>query len=89
MDTTTYYAKLINEFIEHELSASEFEIAFIKQRRKDLIEKNKYNESLEDLFFDIDSFCSDEELIEPGDITEEQLRKKCVHILEILKTDAL
>ncbi|WP_207260287.1 colicin immunity domain-containing protein [Desulfovibrio sp. Huiquan2017] len=85
MDTTIVYVKLIKDFLEHNLSGSDFEIAFIKQRRSDLIKKNKYNKNIEDLFFDIDSFCSDAQLIETGDITEEQLREKCFLMLEILE----
>ncbi|CCH48765.1 colicin immunity domain-containing protein [Pseudodesulfovibrio piezophilus] len=87
MDTTNIYINLIDDFLHYRITASEFEMSFIRQRRQDLNDKNNYNNALEELFFDIDAFCSDPELIEEEDLTEEELRRSCMRTLSDLKSD--
>jgi len=87
MDTTTKYVILIEQFLDDNISSKEFERKFIKKRNKDLSTGNNYSKILSKFFIDIDAFCSNTDLFEEGDLTEQDLRESCKRTLAALKLE--
>lgn len=84
MDITESFICIIRSFVEEFIPAEQFEREFIETRREALLKGYKYDVTLEDLFFDIDAFCSDPNLFENGDIDEIVLLERCKQMLKLL-----
>lgn len=71
------YRKLIEQFLNNQISALDFEREYLDMFKNDTTEwpEAEYD-VLNDLFGDVDAFCADPELRDPGDLDEEQLRQQ-------------
>ena len=80
------YIALIDSFLRNEISATRFEQDYLHMFKRDHTSRTEdaYN-VLNDLFGDVDAFCSDPDLCGPEDLNEEQLRKRCQQAYERLK----
>jgi len=83
--TTLPYEKLINSFVQEQLSATQFEIEYLKLFEYDKTDftETEYN-ILNTLFWAVENFCSDPELRDQGDLDENQLRDAAKVALQTL-----
>lgn len=86
-DNLTPYIKLIQSFLDGQISALTFERVYLEMFKNDWTAwaEEEY-EVLNDLFIDIDAFCADPELRDPEDLDEEQLRQRAKTAIEKLST---
>jgi len=78
---------LIKRFLRQKISASAFETAYLELRRESINAGNDYCEDiLDELFIDLDAFCSDPDLFDEGDLTEKELRESCARTLAALES---
>jgi hypothetical protein len=79
------YLKLIEEFTLRRIPAAEFEREYLQMFKNDVSTwtEEEY-EVLNDLFCDVDSFCSDPRLRDNNDLDEVQLRDSANTALEKL-----
>jgi len=79
------YIRLLRQFTNNEIDVGEFEQTYLRMFKNQQIELAKtFFQILDSLFADVDSYCSDPELRSEEDLSEEQLREKCVRALERL-----
>lgn len=68
------YILLINNFVLGEITASQFEVSFLKmfKNEKSQLPKKNY-QVLNDLFLDVEAYCNDPTLRDEEDLSEEEL----------------
>ena len=68
------YILLINEFVNGEITASQFESSYLKmfKNERDPLTEKAFN-TLNNLFLDVDACCDDPSLRDNEDINEEKL----------------
>ena len=93
MDAYGTYLALMSRFLAHELTASEFQYAFLQQFKHETrpIDAAMF-ELLDELFGDIDSYTADQTLLAeaPGFYLDEAgLRLKVEEILQRMKAQVL
>lgn len=80
------YIQLLSSFVEERIGASDFEREYM-----DLFKNDSTNWSeqefavLDQLFADVDAFCADPDLRDPGDLDERELMEKSKVALEKLR----
>ncbi len=79
------YETLINSFIQEQLSATQFEIEYLKLFEYDKTDftETEYN-ILNTLFWAVENFCSNPELRDQDDLDENQLRDAAKVALQTL-----
>jgi len=79
------YVTNIKQFVDGEISASQFEESYsnIFKNHENLLPENVF-EILNELFLDIDAYCSDPELMEEDDIDDQELMRRAELALERL-----
>lgn len=79
------YKVLINSFLERKITADEFQAKYLSIFKKEEGEltEHEFNE-LDGLFADVDSFCSDPDLFESGDLDEPMLRTQAKIVFQRL-----
>ena len=79
---TSDYQRLIERFLNREISAAEFEATYLDRFKK---EKRHFPaetfEALDRLFGDVDMFCSDDQLRDDDELDELGLRQACERAL--------
>jgi hypothetical protein len=79
------YVDLIRSFLTNQIKSASFEREYLQRFKNDLTRWNPDEyEVLNDLFGDVDAFCSDPDLRSPGDLDEEQLRESAQGAMEKL-----
>jgi len=82
MSKAENYRQLIRDFLQREISATQFEATFLNRFKS---EPEGMPESLylalDRLFSDVDMFCADDELREDDDLDEDGLRQACKRTL--------
>jgi hypothetical protein len=79
------YISLIQSLINREVDAQTFERMYLDLFKNDTTDWSKAEyEVLNDLFGDVDAFCSDPQLCGPDDLNENQLRQESEFALERL-----
>jgi hypothetical protein len=80
------YIDLINKYLKHKITVSEFETKYLymfKNEKENIPEK--YYTILDSFFSDIDMFCIDDELRDDGDLNENELRNSAQKVINLLK----
>jgi hypothetical protein len=86
VDTTPAYIQLLGMFISSRITGDEFEKEFLKMWRTDRDSSNIHDDIVDDIFIDVDCYCSDESCFENDyAINSMELRKRCVEHLDSLK----
>lgn len=85
MSTIEGYILLITQFVTGEISASQFEIAYLDmfKSENDELPEYVYN-ALNNLFSSVDAYCGDSELRDDEDLDDGELVAKAKEALENL-----
>lgn len=74
MSAITKYKVLLNQFVDREVSAPQFEAAFLEMfKNEPSIFPEDIYEILNNLFIDVDAYCEDESLRDDNDLDDEGL----------------
>jgi hypothetical protein len=74
------YLDLIDDFLASRTAATEFESRYLRLFKTDSVRRpDRVFQVLDELFADIDSFVSDPELRDEGDLDEAALRDRAEH----------
>jgi Bacterial self-protective colicin-like immunity len=80
------YGYLVQSLISREIDARTFERIYLERFKNDPTDWSEAEyEILNDLFGDVDAFCSDPQFCGPDDLNEEQLRHKAKIALKKLQ----
>ena len=77
---------LIDSFLSRNISASDFEVSYLKEwrcyRDADNVKKSDENTQryFDSVFSAVDTYCSDPELIDAGDLTEKELLEEVARL---------
>jgi hypothetical protein len=82
----TPYQQLIGYFLTNEISATEFQSVYLRLFKDDQTPFAPDEFAvLHGLFTDVDAFCGDQSLSDPGDLDENQLRDAAAKALSLLQ----
>lgn len=77
---------LIDSFLSRNISASDFEVSYLKEwrcyRDADIVRNTDKNTQryFDSVFSAVDAYCSDPELIEADDLNEDELREEVIRL---------
>jgi len=76
------YHDLLQQFADGSIDAAEFETRFLALRReKEFFPLRRRAKLVDRLMVDVDAFCGDPQLRDPGDLDEDQLKASVRGIL--------
>ena len=88
--TLQKYIDLLSRFQSGDMSASDFEGQYIKAFKGEASPiDGPYFSALNDLFFDVDSYCDDPCLRDDGDIDGDELKNRARAALGVLRKNAV
>lgn len=74
---------LMNDFINNKIDANTYQTYFFKLIHKDNF-FNEHYDIMQNLFYDVEDYCSDKNLREYGDIDEVELKKSTIKAWKLL-----
>lgn len=82
MSTIDKYILLITQFVSFEITPSEFEVSYLKmfKNESEMLPEKTYA-VLNELFHDVDAYCSDPSLRDEDDLDEHELLKRAEEAL--------
>jgi len=81
------YIVLIEQFLSDAIDSSAFEKQYLHLFKSDeTLWTDENYDVLNEMFLDVDAFCPDEALRDPGDLDENQLRARAQVTLDKLRT---
>jgi len=85
LDTSDMYIDILYKFINLKITGVQFEEEFLQLWRSDRDGDNEHNILIDEIFLDVDCFCSCSEGCDDRfDIDEDELRKRCAVVLDLL-----